>query len=345
MRIFLQQIISNYGDDITIPGFGDDVSFNLDDDKEITEDEVPEITEEVVSVLGDVWKLGRHRLMCGDATDTRQVQHLLLGGLADMVFTDPPYNVDYTGGTGLKIINDKMSDDKFYRFLFDAHKAMFDSVTPGGAIYVCHSDTEGLNFRKALIDAGWLLKQCIIWVKGSLVMGRQDYQWKHEPILYGWKPGAAHQWNGGRKQTTVIDGTAGVTVKSDSGGFILSFESGLQFISIKIPSYEVLYSGADDGTTTWRIEKPHKNGEHPTMKPVSLVSRAIANSCKRGGAVLDVFGGSGSTLIACEQLNRTCYMMELDPKYVDVIIKRWQNLTGGQAINETTKQIFNKVAS
>lgn len=183
-----------------------------------------------------------------------------------------------------------------------------------------------------MLDAGWMLKQCLVWVKNSLVMGRQDYQWKHEPILYGWKPGAAHRYNGGRKQTTVIDSTAGVTIREKDGGFAVSFESGLQTVCLNVPSYEVVYSGTDEGTTVWRVEKPQKSGEHPTMKPLALCSRAVKNSSKPGEIVLDTFGGSGSTLIACEQLNRKCYMMELDPKYCDVICRRWEKLTGREAV-------------
>ena len=200
------------------------------------------------------------------------------GKEAGMVFTDPPYNVDYTGGTEekLKIQNDKMADADFYKFLLESHKNMLDVVAPGGAIYVCHADSEGMNFRKAMRDAGWLLKQCIIWVKSSLVMGRQDYHWQHEPILYGWKPGAAHNWYGGRKQTT-----------------------------------------------TWEIDRPSKNSEHPTKKPIELCARAIDNSSRAGEIVLDLFGGSGSTLIAAEQAGRTCYTLEIDPVYVDVIANRF----------------------
>lgn len=251
--------------------------------EEITEDEVPEPPEEPITKPGDLWLLGRHKLLCGDATDPEQVSKLMENQLADMIFTDPPYNVDYQGSAG-KIMNDNMTDDAFYRFLLDAFKNMAQKSKEGAPIYVCHSDSEGLNFRSAFKEAGWDLKQCIIWVKQQFVMGRQDYQWQHEPILYGWKPGAAHKWYGGRKQTTV-----------------------------------------------WQIDRPMASKEHPTMKPVNLCAKAIENSSKPGDIVIDFFGGSGSTLIACEQLNRTCYMMELDPVYCDVIIKRWENLTGQKA--------------
>lgn len=241
-------------------------------------DKAVEDNKEPVSKPGDLYELGNHRVLCGDATKPEDVLRLMSGKEAAMVLTDPPYNVDYTGATAdkLKIQNDKMSDADFYKFLLDSYKNMFEAVAPGGAIYVCHADSEGLNFRKAMLDAGWLLKQCIIWVKSSMVMGRQDYHWQHEPILYGWKPGAAHNWYGGRKQTT-----------------------------------------------TWEIDRPSRNGEHPTMKPIELCARVISNSSRSGDIVLDLFGGSGSTLISAEQTGRTCYTMELDPIYADVIVNRY----------------------
>ena len=286
--------------------------------------------EEPVSKQGDVWLLGRHRLMCGDATVIADVEKLMGGKQADMVFTDPPYNVDYQGGTKekLKILNDKMSDSNFYQFLYDAYVSMFISTKPGGAIYVCHAESEGLNFRKAMIDSGWMIKQCIIWAKNSLVMGRQDYQWKHEPILYGWKPGASHTWFGGRKKTTVWEDVANVTVRKEDGHSIITFTNGINAVSIKVDNIEVLYDGDDAGTTLWRFEKPLKNKDHPTMKPIGIPARAINNSCILGGVVLDLFCGSGSTLIAAEQTGRKCYAMELDPVYCDVIVKRYINFKG-----------------
>ncbi len=291
---------------------------------------------------GDVYVLGTHRLLCGDATKREDAERLMDGALADMIFTDPPYNVAYEGGTAdkLTIMNDSMSDSNFYQFLKDAYSAMLAVAKPGAAIYVCHADSEGLNFRKAMLDAGWLVKQCLIWVKNTFVLGRQDYQWKHEPILYGWKPGGSHYFHGGRKQSTVIDDVAGITVQQDGDGYILSFASGLASASIRVPSYEVLFAGLDDETTTWRVEKPARNADHPTMKPIALCARAIKNSSKPGGIVVDLFGGSGSTLIACEETGRACYTMELDPKYCDVIVARWEQLTGKKAtrIAATTKK-------
>jgi DNA modification methylase len=273
--------------DIEITGFDmdeiEELITQIHVSDEIIEDEAPEPPEEPVTKPGDLWLLGRHRLLCGDSTDQTVVAKLMENQLADMIFTDPPYNVDYQGSAG-KIMNDNMTDDVFYCFLLDAFKNMAQKSKEGAPIYVCHADSEGLNFRAAFKEAVWDLKQCIIWVKQHFVMGRQDYQWQHEPILYGWKPGAAHKFYGGRNQSTI-----------------------------------------------WQIDRPMANREHPTMKPVALCAKAIENSSKAGDIVLDLFGGSGSTLIACEQLNRTCYTMELDPKYCDVIVRRWENFTGRKA--------------
>lgn len=283
---------------------------------------------------GDIYLLGEHRLMCGDATLEEDMSVLMEGAQADMVFTDPPYNVDYEGKTkdALKIKNDKMVEGKFYAFLYDSFVSMYQAAKPGAPIYVCHADSEGLNFRKALKDSGWLLKQTIIWVKNTIVMGRQDHHWQHEPILYGWKPGARHTWYGGRKQSTVIENEDGVFVNEINGGYQLTFNNGMKKVVIKVPEYTVLEAMSDEMTTTWRIEKPIRNGEHPTMKPIKLCARAIKNSSREGDIVLDPFGGSGSTLIACEQLERKCYTMELDERYCDVIVKRWEQLTGEEAI-------------
>lgn len=276
--------------DLELTGFDmeeiEDLMTQFNVPEEIVEDEAPEPPEEPITKPGDLWLLGRHRLLCGDSTDQTVVAKLMENQLADMIFTDPPYNVNYEGGTKdrLTIKNDHMKDDDFRHFLTLAFLNMAQASKAGSPIYVCHADSEGLNFRTAFKEAGWDLKQCIIWVKQRFVMGRQDYQWQHEPILYGWKPGAAHKFYGDRKQTTV-----------------------------------------------WQIDRPIANREHPTMKPVALCAKAIENSSKAGDIVLDLFGGSGSTLIAAEQLNRTCYMMELDPVYCDVIVQRWENLTGQKA--------------
>lgn len=244
------------------------------------------LPEEPVSKRGDIYMLGSHRLMCGDATNFGDVSELMDNHLADMVFTDPPYNVDYVGKSkdALTIQNDSMTDEAFYQFLHDSFINMATALKQGGSIYVCHADLEGLSFRKAFVAAGFDLKQCIIWNKNVFVLGRQDYQWKHEPILYGWKQGASHQFYGDRKQTTV-----------------------------------------------WDVDRPTRNEDHPTMKPLGLVDIAVKNSSKQGDIILDLFGGSGSTLMACEQTQRICCMMELDPRYIDVIIARWEKFTGQKA--------------
>ena len=249
-------------------------------------DDVPEVDEAaVITKPGDLWILGDHRLLCGDSTDTVAMDRLIQKQPADLWITDPPYNVNYEGGTGLKIENDNMADADFRQFLKDAYTAANCYLRPGAAFYIWHADLEGYNFRGAAHDIGWKIRQCLIWVKSSLVMGRQDYQWKHEPCLYGWTEGAGHTWNSDRKQTTVLE-----------------------------------------------FDKPSRNGEHPTMKPVELFQYQIENSTKPGQIVLDSFGGSGTTAIACERANRKARLVELDPKYCDVIVKRWSDFTGREAI-------------
>lgn len=273
--------MSDLNFDIDVLGGGVDTEFD------IQEDEAPEPPEEPKSKRGDIYQLGRHRLMCGDSTKTDDVKKLMDGQLADILITDPPYNVDYEGATKekLKIMNDKQSDDNFRIFLKDAFVSADAVMKPGAAFYIWHSDSEGYNFRGACRDIGWTVRQCLIWNKNAMVMGRQDYQWKHEPCLYGWKDGAGHYWASDRKQTTVID-----------------------------------------------YHKPLVNDIHPTMKPVGLFDYQIKNNTKRGDVVLDLFGGSGTAIIACEQDERCCYTMELDPRYVDAIIERWENLTGEKAV-------------
>jgi DNA modification methylase len=204
--------------------------------------------------------------------------------------------VNYEGKTSdaLVIKNDAMSDSRFYQFLYDAYISMFNAVKVGGAIYVCHADSEGINFRKAMKDAGWELKQCIIWVKNSMVMGRQDHHWQHEPILYGWKPGGKHKWYGGRKNTTVIKPTNGITINKTKDGFQLALTNGLEKLVVKIPSYEVLDLTDSSGTSIWNVDRPSRSGEHPTMKPLKLCAKAINNSSKDGDIVVDFFGGSGN---------------------------------------------------
>lgn len=241
--------------------------------------------EEPKSKYGDIYQLGKHRLMCGDSTKIEDVEKLMNGNKVDLLITDPPYNVNYEGGNGLKIKNDNMDNDNFRKFLTDAFSTADSVMKEGAVFYIWHADSEGYNFRGACFDNNWKVRQCLIWNKNSMVMGRQDYHWKHEPCLYGWKDGASHLWASDRKQTTILD-----------------------------------------------FDKPTKNAEHPTMKPVKLFDYQIKNNTKKDDIVLDLFGGSGTTLIACEQNGRISYNMELDPKYIDVIIDRWEQYTGEKAI-------------
>ena len=265
------------------------IDTDTDDDVEIVEDEAPEVDEEnePITKLGDIWQLGRHRLMCGDSTSIDDVEKLMGGQLADMLLTDPPYNVAYEGKTKdhLTIQNDSMDNDSFRQFLRDAFTSADAVMKQGAVFYIWHADSEGYNFRGACFDIGWKVRQCLIWNKNSMVMGRQDYHWKHEPCLYGWKEGASHLWASDRKQTTVID-----------------------------------------------YQRPTKAEIHPTMKPVGLFDYQIKNNTKCGDIVLDLFNGSGTTIMACEQNGRVARCMELDPRYVDACVKRWENFTGEKAV-------------
>lgn len=225
---------------------------------------------------GDVWTVGSHRLMCGDATSSEDVSTLMGNTKANLILTDPPYGVSFKSSSGLTIQNDSMKNEEFYNFLLASFKCMAEHLENGGSAYVFHADTEGLNFRKAFIDAGFHLTGCCIWVKDSLVLGRSDYQWQHEPVLYGFVQNGKHKWYSDRKQTTI-----------------------------------------------WNFDKPKRNSNHPTSKPLDLLSYPIGNSTQENGVVIDTFGGSGSTMMACEQMNRICYMMELDEKYASVILRRY----------------------
>ena len=284
LKIELEDL-KNMNFDITLTGFElEDFDFSMEE-TEVIEDEFDEtVPEEPTSKKGEIYKLGKHFLMCGDSTDINDVEKLMNGAKADMLLTDPPYNVDYEGGTGLTIQNDNMDDETFREFLrvsfFNANSVMKE----GAVFYIWHADSEGYNFRGACHDIGWKVRQCLIWCKNTLVMGRQDYHWKHEPCLYGWKEGASHLWASDRKQTTVLE-----------------------------------------------FDRPSVSKEHPTMKPVGLFDYLIKNNTKKDDIVLDLFAGSGTSIIVCEQNGRIAYSMELDPKYVDVIISRWEKLTGQQA--------------
>lgn len=302
-------------------------------DDDFDADEAVESIVEPTTRLGDLWILGRHRVLCGDSTKKSSLVKLMGGEQAGMMFTDPPYNVDYHGKAGdgaQTIMNDNMGSAPFYKFLRDAFGAANSVMADGGAFYVFYADSETHAFRDALKDSGWDLKQSLIWVKNAFVLSRQDYHWRHEPCLYGWKPGAAHRWFGDRKQSTVLEDQAGVSAVDDGNGTVLTFTSGTQTLILRVSGYEVVYSDDDSRTTAWRVERPTKNDLHPTMKPVMLPARAIRNSSARGDIVLDPFLGSGSTLIAAEQMGRRCFGLELDPKFCDVISMRWEALTGGK---------------
>lgn len=262
-------------------------------------DDTPEPPVEPVTRLGDIWVCGQHRVMCGSSLEMTAMERLCGDQRVDMLLTDPPYNVAYEGGTKekLTIQNDSMGDEAFRAFLRDAFVTADAMLKPGAVFYIWHADKEGLNFRLALKDAGWKDRQLLIWEKSSLVLGRWDYQSKHEPCLYGWKEGAAHLWAADRKQTTIL-----------------------------------------------KFDKPSRNGEHPTMKPVALFEYQLLNNTKGGDIVLDSFGGSGTTLIAAEKNGRIARIMELDPKYVDVIVKRWEDFTGQKAVLESTGEPFKAAA-
>lgn len=270
--------------DVSLTGFNEDEIADLFADSEGNgaEDDDFDLSDALEKAAfverGDVWVVGRHRLMCGDATSPEDVATLMDGKKANLIITDPPYNVAFESSDGLSIKNDKMENEKFYEFLLAAFKNMAEHLEKGGSAYVFHADTEGLNFRKAFIDAGFHLSGCCIWVKNSLVLGRSDYQWQHEPVLYGFLQNGKHYWskNAGRSQTTI-----------------------------------------------WNFDKPKKNKNHPTSKPLDLLAYPIGNSSQENAIVIDTFGGSGSTLMTCEQTNRICHTMELDEKYASVILRRY----------------------
>ena len=270
--------------DVSLTGFSEDELSDLfaSDESTGAEDDDFDLSEALEQAAfvqrGDVWQVGRHRLMCGDATSEEDVATLMDGKKANLIVTDPPYNVAFESSDGLSIKNDKMENDKFYEFLLAAFKNMAAHLEKGGSAYVFHADTEGLNFRKAFVDAGFHLSGCCIWVKNSLVLGRSDYQWQHEPVLYGFLQNGKHYWskNAGRSQTTI-----------------------------------------------WNFDKPKKNKNHPTSKPLDLLAYPIGNSSQENAIVIDTFGGSGSTLMTCEQTNRICHTMELDEKYASVILRRY----------------------
>jgi DNA modification methylase len=332
------------GLDLSVTGFDPEeldhaLAGMIDVDGLTGDDEVPELPETPVSHPGDIWTLGEHRVMCGSATDRADVMRLMAGGQAGMVFTDPPYNVNYQGKNKkhLTLRNDNLPGETFFAFLRDAFSRMAEITAPGSALYVCYADIESVNFRQALTGTGWLLKQNLIWVKNHFILGRQDYQWQHEPILYGWREGGPHRWFGDRRQATVFQSGYPVSIAALDGAFQISVQTPEGNVVLQVPEYTVL-SGADNVLgTLWRVDKPLKNDDHPTMKPVEVPLRAITNSSRRGDVVADFFGGSGSTLIACEKTSRQARIMELDPRYCDVIVRRWEKFTGETAVLENDR--------
>ena len=298
-------------------------------------DDVPPLPEEPVCKAGDVWILGVHRLMCGDSTSPSDIAMLMAGEKADMVWTDPPYNVDYSAKAG-KIKNDKMSPDEFDVFLRRLLLSAYELLADGGAIYVAHSGAgDGMAFRKAFKSVGFKLSCCLIWKKNAPVLGRSDYHWQHEPILYGWKPSGKHHWYGDRKQRSFFEHYAGEVVQKVADN-VYQVASGDSILRISGTNLMV----EDLASSIISEPKPQKSDLHPTMKPVALVERMVANSSPRGGLVVDVCGGSGTTLIASDRLGRRCNLMEYDPRYADVIIRRWQELTGGVAVHAVSGNPF-----
>ena len=281
-------------------------------------DRAVEAIKKPVTQKGDIWQLGCHFLMCGDSTSQEDVETLMDGTLGDCSVTDPPYNVAYEGGTKdkLKIANDNMSSGAFKEFLTKAFRCMYNALKAGAANYVFFAHKETENFMAAYREAGFLYKQELIWVKNSLVLGRSDYQWQHEPCLYGWKDGAAHYFTPDRTLCTVVDTWP---------DFDTMDKASLRDFCKRVFSKDAV------ATDIIREDEPLRNAEHPTMKPIPLMGRFVRNSTRRGGQVIDLFGGSGSTLMACEQLDRTCRTMEYDPRYCDVIIARWEKFTGRKA--------------
>lgn len=310
---------------IELTSFEPDVSDDgFDEEKALDEQEIPLCRQ------GEIWQLGRHRLMCGNSTDISDIQRLFGAEQMDLIITDPPYNVNYeekaarlnlyrpNDNGSMKIENDLMGQEAFYEFLLASFRNMERYMREGAAVYVFHADIEGLTFRQAFKDSGLRLAQVLIWEKNNFVLGRQDYQWRHEPVLYGWKEGAAHYFVNDRTQDTVI------------------LEDDVDFEAMKKPELiqylkDMMHKYADQTTVIFE-KKPMSSSMHPTMKPLDLIAKFMKNSSKQGWNVGDLFGGSGSTLIAAEQLNRNAFVMELDERYASVIIRRWEDLTGQQAV-------------
>lgn len=325
LRVELADLRSD-GFDLSLTGFSlEELDSLLDpaaDDRD--PDDAPALPAEAASKPGDVYLLGAHRLIVGDCTDVGVLQRLLDGALADIVWTDPPYNVAYEGAAGA-IMNDDMGDREFYQFLLAAFTAAWSVMKPGAAAYVAHSEKEALNFYSAFKSAGFKQHGCVIWKKDALVLGRMDYQPIHEPILYGWKPGSAHRWYGGRKQTTVMDlGDGSPFERLPDGRFQITVGDRVMIVGGAEAIEEVVPS-------VIRADKPKRSSLHPTMKPVELIERMLRHNARPRDLVLDPFGGSGSTLIAADRLGMCARLVELDPRYADVIVGRWEAWSGRKA--------------
>lgn len=337
--------LQDEGFDLALTGFDEDELEDLLPDMSGPEptgttagdpDAVPEMPPAPTTRPGDLWRLGSHRLLCGDSTSQEDVDRLMAGELADCLWTDPPYNVNYESAAG-SIQNDNMDDAAFAEFLGKVYGCAIAAMRPGAPAYIAHADTEGVAFRREFERAGFYLSSCLIWRKNSLVLGRSDYHWQHEPILYGWKPGAAHTWYGERNKTTIHEFDAiPVQQLADNQWQIGQGETAI-IVSGDNVELQVAHG------TVFLEEKPRRNADHPTMKPVGLIERQLRNSAKRKSVVLDLFGGSGSTLIACQNLDMVARLMELDERYADVIVKRWQDYTGREARLEETGESFAEV--
>ena len=327
------------GFDFEMTGFSsDDLAglFALEDvpGNEKDPDDCPDAPETPHSKPGDVWVLGPHRVACGDSTDVGVWDKVMQGELADACWCDPPYNLAYNSKLAGSIKNDDMGDSEFLDLLRGMFGAMFSVMKPGAAIYVAHADTEGLNFRRAFIESGFKLSGCIIWRKDSLVLGRSDYQWMHEPILYGWKPGSAHKWFGGRKQTTIAEyGNTGPVKQAADGRWVIEIGDTVLVVDgdakIEESPSSVVFN-----------EKPKRSADHPTMKPVGLIEKQLRFSARPGDIVIDCCGGSGSTMMAAERLGMCARLVELDPKFVDVECQRYFDYTGRVPVHAETGEPF-----
>ena len=306
--------LSKISDEINLTGFSIDeieslLPAEILDTNKIEEIDIPEVQEKYFTQAGDIYTLGRHRLMCGDSTNVDDVKKLVNNKTMDLMLTDPPYNVNYEGSDGAKIKNDNMTSSDFYKFLLAFYKNAYEVLRTGAGFYIFHADSETKAFRGALQEAGLKISQCLIWVKNQFVLSRQDYNWKHEPCLYGWKEGTAHYFIKDFTQDTILEGNY----------------KNLEGYSKK-ELVDILKNLIGEHETIIRENKPLKNYVHPTMKPIKLIARLIHNSSKKDWNILDLFGGSGSTLIAAEQLERNSFLMEYDPKYADVIVRRYASL-------------------